>query len=55
LLCYYFAWLSMFVLIAMVAIAEFIQGEAAVNGDSRDADTIARLYVAHGVRRYRWH
>lgn len=42
-LCYGFAWLSMIALIAMVAVAEAIQGEVAVNADSDDADTFALL------------
>jgi hypothetical protein len=54
-LCYGVAWLSMFALIAMLAVAEVLQGEgdaeAGVNGDSRDTDNVARLHVVRRTRR----
>jgi len=50
-LCYGFAWLSMVALIAMVAIAELLQGETAVRDDSADADTFARLNVVRRAPR----
>lgn len=52
-LCYGFAWLSMVALIGMLTIADLIQGEAeaAVSGDSRDADTVARLHVVRRTHR----
>ena len=45
-LCYGFAWLSMVALIAMVAIAELLMGEARVSGASLDAETRADLGIA---------
>jgi hypothetical protein len=50
-LCYGFAWLSMVALIAMVTIAELLLGEAAVNGDALDADSLARLNIARRTPR----
>ena len=50
-LCYGFAWLSMVALIAAVAIAELIQGEAAVIADSHDADLLARPNLARRIPR----
>ena len=50
-LCYGFAWISMIALIAMVAIAELLLGEAAASGDGLDADTAARLNIARRVPR----
>ena len=52
-LCYGVAWLSMLALIATLAIAEILQGEAeaGVSGDSRDPDNVARLHVVRRTRR----
>jgi hypothetical protein len=50
-LFYGFAWLWMVALIAMVAIAELLQGEAEVSGAPHDADTIARLFVVRRTHR----
>ena len=41
----------MVALIAMVAIAELLQGETAVRDDSADADTFARLNVVRRIPR----
>jgi len=41
----------MVALIAMVAIAELLQGETAVRDDSADADTFARLNVVRRAPR----
>lgn len=41
----------MVALIAMVAIAELLQGEAAVSADSADVDTIAPLNAARRISR----
>lgn len=49
--CYGFAWLSMITLIAMVAIAELLLGEAAITGDALDADRLARLNIARRTPR----
>ncbi len=46
-----FAWLSMVALIAMVAVAELIQGEAAAPGYSSDVDAFARLNVTRRIPR----
>jgi hypothetical protein len=50
-LFYGFAWLWMVALIAMVAIAELLQGEAEVSGAPHDADTIARRFVVRRTHR----
>jgi hypothetical protein len=50
-LCYGFAWLSMVALIAMVAVAELLQGEATAVADASHADALARLHVARRVPR----
>lgn len=41
----------MVALIAMVAVAELIQGEAAASGDLSDADAFARLSVSRRIPR----
>ena len=41
----------MMALIAMVAIAELLLGEASATGDGLDADTVARLNLARRVPR----
>jgi hypothetical protein len=41
----------MIALIAMVAIAELLLGEAAVTGNALDADTLARLHTARRTPR----
>jgi hypothetical protein len=41
----------MVALIAMIAIAEVLQGEAAAAGDSFDADAIARLDLSRRIQR----
>jgi len=38
-------------LIAMVAIAELLQGDTGISGDSRDAETFARLNVVRRTPR----
>jgi hypothetical protein len=48
--CYGCAWLSMVALIAMLAVAELIQGKARARGDWTDADAPARLYVVRRPR-----
>jgi hypothetical protein len=50
-LCYGFAWLSMVALIAMIAIAEALRGEATSNADTADADTFALLNIARRTPR----
>jgi len=40
----------MVVLITMLTVAEFIQGERTPLNDCRDADAVARLYVARRTR-----
>jgi hypothetical protein len=41
----------MITLIAMVAIAELLLGEAAITGDALDADRLARLNIARRTPR----
>jgi hypothetical protein len=41
----------MIALIAMVTIAELLLGESAVNGDARDADSLAHLNIARRTPR----
>ena len=41
----------MIALIAMVTIAELLLGESVVNGDARDADSLAHLNIARRTPR----
>ena len=41
----------MLALIAMIAVAELLQGEAVVAGDSSDADAFARLNLGSRIPR----
>jgi hypothetical protein len=51
LFCYGCAWLSMLALIAMLVIAETLQGEAKVSDNPLDANAVANLYLVRRPRR----